>query len=80
MPYYLHIVRNKKVVQKHLKEEHSHLKVSKLSKGYIVVAQGQCLEPRRYYFQVETRDKGKGAQREEEGEEEEEEESYILLP
>jgi Orsellinic acid/F9775 biosynthesis cluster protein D len=34
----LHIVRNKKVVQKHLKEEHSHLKVSKLSKSYIVVA------------------------------------------
>jgi Orsellinic acid/F9775 biosynthesis cluster protein D len=69
----LYIVKGKKVIQKHLKEEHSYLKVSKLSKSYIVVAKGQCLEPKRYYFQVKTRDKGKQAQRGEEGEEEEEE-------
>jgi hypothetical protein len=74
-----HIVRNKKVVLKHLKEEHSYLKVSKLSKGYIVVAKGQCLESKRHYFQVETRDENKQAQRGEEGEEEEGEELHSPL-
>jgi hypothetical protein len=76
----LHIVRNKKVVQRHLREEHGHLQVSKLSKSYIVVAVGQCLEPRRYYFQVEAKDKGKGVQGGEGagGEEEEEEEEEGL--
>jgi hypothetical protein len=69
----LHIVRDKSVVQKHLRKEHSHLSISKLSKSYTVIAKGQCLESKRYYFQVETRDKGKSVQggEEEEGEEEE---------
>ena len=75
-----YIVLTKLAIQKHLREEHSHLKVSKLSKSYIVVAQGQCLEPRRYYFQVETRDKGKKAQGGEEEEEEEEEEEGLHSP
>jgi hypothetical protein len=48
--------------------------VRNLPKRYTVVAQGQGLKPTRFFFQVETRDKGKRTQGEGEEEEEEEEE------
>jgi hypothetical protein len=69
-------VLTKLAIQKHLRGEHSHLKVSKLSKSYRAVAKWQCLESKRYYFQVETRDKGKRVQ----GGEEEEEEERLHSP
>jgi hypothetical protein len=66
-----YIVLNKLVVQRHLREQHSHLKFSSLSKTYTFVARGQSLESTKYYFQIETKDKGKETQGTR-GEEEEE--------
>jgi hypothetical protein len=66
-----YVVLNKLVVQRHLREQHGHLKVSSLSKSYTAVARGQSLESTKYYFQVEAKDKGKEAQGTRGGEEEE---------
>src|SRR5277367_3304380 len=55
-------VLNEKSMQAHLRGQHRDLKVRNLPKRYIVVAQGQGPEPTRFFFQVETRDKGKRVQ------------------
>jgi hypothetical protein len=62
-------------MQRHLQGQHRDLKVLNLPKSYTVVVKGQSPELTRFFFQVETRDKGKEAQsRRERGEGGDEEE------
>jgi Orsellinic acid/F9775 biosynthesis cluster protein D len=67
-----HIGLNKQSMQRHLRGQHIDLRVSNLPNSYTVVAKGQGLEPTRFFFQVETKNKGKGRDTQGGGEEEEE--------
>jgi superfamily II DNA helicase RecQ len=69
-----YIISNEINMKRHLSKKHQDrllgLQGSKVDKGYIVIAKGQCLEKSRYFFEVERpRDKGKGREvlEEEEG-------------
>jgi hypothetical protein len=55
-----YVVLSKRGIHGHLKGQHGGLKVSNFLGSYTVVAKGQSLEPIRFFFQVETKAKGKG--------------------
>jgi len=70
--------QSKRYIRKHIKEEHPSTPLEDLESSYIVIRKAQSLEPTRFFFKVEEKEKGKARAAipsivEEEEEEEEEE-------